>query len=285
MKRIILFFVCISLLASGCVKDQYAVERDYWRLSKQVQAIFRNPVATPTNELNRVVALLNKFAVANSGNMLAAQAEFSIGRLYLVKSLYGYARSQFAQIAKKYHKSVLIVSECVFLTGRSYQLEGNKDAAISEFSKLMRESPLTPRGMQMPVYIAQYYQSRHEPEKAQEAFGQAVAHYQRLAEKNPSSKAALQSYSAIANCYSAMRDWNGVVQTLETVAEKFKGKVPLDGVYFNLAVIYKEKLHDAVKARLTFERLLNEYPKSRFTKVAKKLIATENGRFTDDRGR
>ncbi len=282
MKKTI-FLLLAAIFIAGCGRDQYSVEREYWRINRQVRAIYINPVATPENELNRVIALLKSFSQRYPGNMLAAQAEFAVGRLYLVKSMHVRAREQFDLIARKYPKSVFIATECAFLTGRSYQQEGKRDAAIAEYSKLARKYPLTPRGMQMPMYIARYYSALHEPQKAAEAYGLAIAHYRKLAEENPSSKTALQSYAAIANCYSAKRDWSSVAATLETISERFKDNIQMDAVYFNLGVIYKQMLKDDAKSKASFERIFKEYPRSRFVNIIKKLNATENGSSRNDR--
>ena len=272
MKRISLGLILMAMFLCGCGQDQYAIERDYWRVNKQAQAIFKNPVATPANEVERVVALLNKFASSHENNTLAVRAEFSIGKIYLAKAMHDRAREQFDAIIKKYAESAAVVSESMFFIGSSYQLQDNADAAVAQYRKIMSKFPLSPRGLLMPKYIAQYYASRHEPVKMQEAYKQAISHYESLAQKNMKSSLALRSYTLIAECYAGLKDWKQSIAALETIISNFRDRGQMDAVLLNIAVIYRRELNDAVKANETLERLLKDYPESRYAKTAQELL-------------
>ncbi len=272
MKRSLLCLLLAVMCLCGCGQDQYAIERDYWRVNRQAQAVFKNPVATPPNEVQRVVALLNKFAAQYPKNTLAVRAEFTIGKIYLAKGMHDQARTQFSAIAQKYSQSAVVVSEAVFLTGSAYQLQNNADAAIAQFRKIMAKYPLSPRGLQMPKYIAQYYASRHEPVNMQEAYKDAISHYEGLAQKDMKSALALRAYTLIAECYAGVKDWDRSIASLETIITNFKDRAAMDGVLLNIAVIYRRELRDTEKAKETLRRLLNDYPDSRYAKAAQELL-------------
>lgn len=272
MKRALLCILFAAILLSGCGQDQYAIERDFWRVNRQAQAIFKNPVATPLNEVDRVVNLLKQFASAHEKNVLAVRAEFTIGKLYLAKGMYDQARAQFEAVSKKYAQSAAVVSEAMYLTGSAYQLQNNADAAVAQFRKVMAKYPLSPRGLQMPKYVAMYYASRHEPVKMQEAYKEAIAHYEGLAQKDMKSALALRAYALIAECYGGLRDWNKSIAALETIIENFKDRAPMDGVLLNIAVIYRRELRDTAKFKGTLARLLRDYPASRYAKAAQEML-------------
>lgn len=272
MKRVFLCILFTMILLPGCGQDQYAIERDYWRVNRQAQAVFKNPVATPMNEVDRVVNLLRKFASAHEKNVLAVRAEFTIGKVYLAKGMYDQARGQFEAVSKKYAQSAAVVSEAIFLTGSAYQMQDNADAAIAQFRKVIAKYPLSPRGLQMPKYIALYYASRHEPLKMQEAYKEAIAHYEGLAKKDMKSALALRAYTLIAECYGGLRDWNKSISALETIIENFKDKAPMDGVLLNIAVIYLRELQDKARFRETLARLLKDYPSSRYARAAQEML-------------
>jgi len=46
----------------------------------------------------------------------------------------------------------------------------------------------------------------------------------------------------------------------------------MDGVLLNIAVIYRRELRDTQKAKETLQRLLNDYPDSRYAKAAQELL-------------
>ncbi|MFZ2406920.1 MAG: tetratricopeptide repeat protein [Methylobacter sp.] len=272
MKRIFFVLFCACVCLAGCGQDQYAIERDYWKVNQKAQAIFKNPVATPPNEVERVVAQLNKFVSKYSKNTLAVRAGLSIGKLYLVKGQYEQARLQFKNMAKQYAKSGSVVAECLFLTGNTYQLQDQPDNAVAQYRTIISKYPLSQRGLQMPMYIAQYYGSRKEPQNMREAYSQAIAHYESLAQKDMKSALALRAYTLVAECYAGLKDWQQAIASLETIETNFKDKAPMDGVLLNIAIIYQRELRDKPNARATLQRIIDEYPKSRYVKAVQELL-------------
>jgi TolA-binding protein len=272
MNKRALTIILLTLILSGCGNDQYGIERAYWKVNRQAAAIFKNPVATPPNEVARVIGLLNKFALTYPMNNLAARAEFSIAKIYLAKGMHDQARIQLKAISKKYAQSASVVTECLFLTGSSYQMQNNDDEAVAQFRAVMSRYPLSPRGLQMPIYIAQYYRSKHDPAKMQEAYRTAIFHYQGLAQKDMKSALALRAYMLIAECYAGLKDWPQSIAALETIIANFKDKAPMDGVMLNIAVIYQRELHDLEKAKILLAQLVKDYPGSRYSRAARQML-------------
>jgi TolA-binding protein len=273
MKNVISFLVlvCGLFVLSGCVQDQYLIEKQYWQIRKQAESIFKNPAGSPPNELERAVSQLNKFIQKYPKNVLAIQAEFNISSLYIVKEEYDKAREQLNSIIKKYEFPETR-AQAAFLIGNSYQMQNNWEQALEQYKKIIAEYPLTIRGIEIPVYIAQYYKSKFQPDKMLNAFQEAIAHYNSLVDKYPYSPLAFKSYTLISSCYGAMKNWPEAVSTLKTLVEKFQGKVDVDSVLMDIALIYRRELKDNVKAKETLERLIKEYPKSRLVKTAKTLL-------------
>jgi TolA-binding protein len=272
MKRTLYVLIIAGLFLSGCANDQYSIEREYWKVNRQAQAIFKNPVATPPNERDRAIAVIRNFIASHPNNILAVRAEFTIGRIYLVTGLYDEARKQFNSISAKYAKSATIVSESIFSIGSSYQLQKNTEDAVAQYKTIISRFPLSPRGLQMPIYIAQYYAGLHDPVKMQESYKEAITQYQKLAQKDMKSALALRSYTLIAECYAGLKDWQKSIDSLEMIVTNFKDRASMDGVLLNIAVIYRRELRDMDKAKDVLMRLIKEYPDSRYAKAAQELL-------------
>ena len=105
-----------------------------------------------------------------------------------------------------------------------------------------------------------------------EAYKDAIAHYDILAEKYPMTPLALQSNMLTAQCYAQLKDWNRVVNTFNVILEKYEGKVKLDEVLINLAGVYIRQFNDKARAAQTLEKLINEYPSSKYLPLAKLLL-------------
>jgi len=269
--NLILLLVPLFFL-SACANDQYSVERQYWYLQKQAGKIFQNPQGSPPGQLNAAVNRLNKFIQKHPKSSLSTDAEFNIARLYMVKEEYNKARAQLKMIEDKYTKYPDIRAEAVFLSGNSYQMENKWDSALNQYRKIMQLYPVTRRGLDVPVYIAQYYKVKHQPEKMIVAFQEAIVFYKGLAAKYPNSPLAYVTSMLAADCYGANKDWQGAINSLNTMLVDYKGKVQLDNILMNIAAVYYRELKDKTKTKETLERLLKEYPHSKYIKAATALL-------------
>lgn len=271
MKKLFLILL-LALILGGCGNDQYTIEKRYWNIQQQVDKIVKNPAASPPHELERVVNILNNFAKKFPNSNLSLESEFNIARLYIVKEEYDKARTQLKMLLEKYNKSAAICSEAVFLIGNSYEIEDKWDSALGQYKKIMQEYATTLRGISVPVYIAQHYKIKYQPEKMITALQEAIEHYRALGDKYPGSPLAYQADKLVAECYGALKDWQNTISTFNTMVEKFKGKVDPGEALVTIAFIYKKELKDNANAKQALERLIKDYPKSRFVKTAEALL-------------
>lgn len=272
-KIILSILIALGIcLSSGCGKDQYAVERQYYHAVKEAEKIFKNPHASPKNELIRVVSIFDKFTRQFSGNNLAVNAEFNIAQLYIAKEEYESARAQLKKINAKYSKSEPLCSEALFLAGKSYELENKWNLALTQYNRILEQYPVTPKGISLPIYLIQYYKQKFEPDKMREAAGNAISHYNRLAEKYPDSPLALRAQTLAAECYLFLQEPLSAINTLNSVVERYKDKTNTDGIVLSIALIYAKEIKDKTKAKETLKRLIQDYPKSKLIKQAKEIL-------------
>ncbi|MFA6217019.1 MAG: tetratricopeptide repeat protein [Candidatus Omnitrophota bacterium] len=270
-SKIVFIFMVVFLV--GCSSnDQYSVERKYWKIKKLAEKVFKNPVATPPNELERVVSRSEEFIKEYAANPLSIEASFNIARLYIVKEEYESARKQLQKILQANKKSPVICSEALFLIGNAYQLQDKWSLALEQYKKITREYPTTVKALDIPIFIAQNYKVKNQPEKMIVAYQDAIGQYRTLIETYPNSLLAFNAYLLVAQCHIALKDWQMAVKTFETVIEKFNGKAKMDGAMFEMAIIYAKQLKDTGKAKEILDRLNKEYPKSRYSKVSLLLI-------------
>ena len=283
MKKIIAIIICVGALAilAGCGNDQYAIEKQYWQAQKQADKIFKNPNASPPRELERVVKLLTGFSEKHPNTNLAIDADFNIARLYIVKEAYEQSRSQLRIILNKYRANDAICAEALFLSGNAYQIEGKWNLALEQYKKILQEYPKTGRGIDIPIYIAQYYKIKYQPDKMIAAYQEAIAHYQALAAKYPDSLLAYSADMLATQCFIALKDWQNAINSFNAMLEKYKAaKVNKDNLLMSIALLYAKELKDQAMAKQTLERLLNEYPKSRLIKTATELLKEMGKKWT-----
>jgi tetratricopeptide (TPR) repeat protein len=274
MIKIFIFLLGLSSLTalSGCLDDQYSIERQYWKAQKQAEKVFKNPDTSPPRELEEVVSLQNKFIQKYPGNILAIQADFNIVRLYLAKKEYEKARGHAKNLLSKYSKYESVCADAAFLQGYAYELENEWDTALSHYKKIIEIYPRTVKGLEMPIYIARYYKTKYQPEKMIATYKEAANHYNELAQKHPKTPFGYTVNVLGAKCYMAIKDWDSAVEKFNTIIETYKDKIKMDPLLLNTAMLYSKQLKDNASAKAALERLIKEYPQSRFIKVADRLL-------------
>jgi len=146
------------------------------------------------------------------------------------------------------------------------------ERCLEQYKKIIREYPTSVKALDIPIFIAQYYKVKYQPEKMLAAYQDAIGQYKTLIEAYPNSLLAFNAYLLVSQCYIALKDWQMAVKTFETVIEKFNGKAKMDGAMFEMALIYAKQLKDKGKAKEILTRLNKEYPKSRYSKVSMLFI-------------
>jgi len=277
MKKIAIIILA-GLVLTGCGNDDYAIEKHYYQIQKQAAKIFKNPEVAPQRELENSVNALADFAKEHTNKNLSLEAEFTIARLYIVKKEYEKARMYLSGMLKKYSSSEPICSEVLFLKGNSYEIQDKWNLANTEYQNIIQQYPLTLRGLSTPIYLAQHYKIKYEPENMMQAYRQAVGHYNLLIGAHPDSAELVHTlYQLVAQGYAELKDWQGVINTFEAMLrkysdEKYKGKVGLDTILLNLAALYNNEIKDKAKAKEALERLIKEYPQSRLIKAATEML-------------
>jgi len=265
---LVLVFLC------GCGQDYYLIEKQYYRIRKEARKIYNNPFGSPPKELERVVGLFRGFVQQYPNNNLSLEAQFEIARLYAVKEEYVKAREQLKSIIEKYSNAKTILTEAIFLTGNTYQAEDNWNAALAQYKKIIRDYPTTSKGLRMPMYIARYYEFKHQPDKMIAAYQEAARHYQTLRSKSNNPLLNYILSGLLARSYVQLKEWGNALATYQGMLDEHMGKTRLamDTVLMEMTLIYNRELKQKDKAKETLSLLLKNYPASRYAKVAQRLL-------------
>lgn len=273
------FLPCLLIFACGCFgPDQYSLEKEYWRLGKLSERICSNPDAAPSTEVERVARLFADFSERHAGTPLASEAGFSIARLYMLKGSPEKARQQLEKVIAGCDLPE-IKAEAYFTIGLTYQDE-DWEKAQACYSQVVKDYPVTKRGVGIPLYIAEYYRDHFMPEKMVAAYNEAIGHYGGLAQKYPGTQLALEVRLMTASCYCGLKEWRNAVKVLEELASDFRSRMEMDGVLMNIALLYKNDLRDMGGFREALGRLIREYPESPLANTARGLLksaGTDNG--------
>ncbi|MGE5307661.1 MAG: tetratricopeptide repeat protein [Deltaproteobacteria bacterium] len=272
MKSAILAIACAAALFSGCSsRDQYSTEKAYWRLSRQLDRISKNSSAVPEYEVESVIRQFDVFIKAHKDSPLAVESQFLIARVYIGRGELEKARGHLQKVFDAYSLTE-VKAESLFLTGTTYE-DTDWDKARSYYARVVSEYPRTRRGLGTPLYIAECYRKRFEPEKMLAAYDEAVRRYLSFADSYPGTSLAFESCLLASSCYGGLKDWRSSVKMLERVLVEFKDRVAMDSILMNIALIYRNQLKDTGRMKEALARLVQEYPRSPLANTARFLMA------------
>jgi tetratricopeptide (TPR) repeat protein len=275
MKKNVRFYLALAavlILSTGCAQDQYSIERELWRLKKQSVRVAANPDGTSPHEFERTLKSVEEFTQKHKDNVVVIEADFIIARLYISRKNFEKARLKLNDMAQKYSRAQIIQPEILFMKGNTYEMEDRFDLALEQYRKIIANYPLSKRGFGLPLAIGAYYQKKSLSGKSAEAYNSAAGHYLALSAKYPDSRAGLNAGAMAALCYARLGQWQKAADTLESISVSFKNTGSVDGVLWQLAVLYKQQIRDNARARAVVERLMRDYPSSRFIPGARSLI-------------
>jgi len=264
--------VVLCAFLAGCGQDQYALERQYYRIQQQAKDIFKNPDATPTNELERAVAALEVFLVKYPKTNVAVDSQFTIVRLYAATKNYDKAHEQVKKMQAAFKGSDIVLAEAGFTDAAVYEAEKKWPAALEQYKQVMKFYAFTPRGMEVPLFIAMRYKDKMQPDKMIEALRDAIVHYKDLVARYQGSPLALKAKMMIVRCYIELKEPEAAIAILQGCIEEFKGKVRVEGMMLDMAGIYYGQLKDTAKATEVLNKVVADFPKSEAAELAGRML-------------
>jgi outer membrane protein assembly factor BamD (BamD/ComL family) len=271
-SRFVPALILLLFTAAGCSPDQYSVEREYWRARRLKDAIITNLGNVSQAQFEKAVRQLDNFIGMYPGNKLTTEAELDIAALQVAMKNHEKARQQLSMMLEKYADSQGICADVRFLIGNSYQIEGNWDAALAEYKRITLDYPTTIRGLEMPLYIAQYHKQRKQEDESKTAYREAIRHYTQLNSQYPNSELGLYALRNAGRCYMELEEWKSALEVFNGIARDYRGKAAIDDVLMNIAVIYAHKFKDKKKAAAALQQLVEDHPDSKFVRAAEFML-------------
>lgn len=264
-------FIVLSLLDT---KGEYIIEQLLWRANKRLVECVRSPEVVPDKVFAQIAGQYQKIIQEHPKSALVPSAHLFLARVYIVKKDYNAGRKKLNEVLEKFPENTNICVEALVTIGSSYEAEGNWTQALETYGKLKQEYPLTDFGLNIPYYIASYYERNGHFENAQIALNEAIGYYQKLSSEHPGSAAGLKSMRLLANCYIAKKNWTEVLSILEKILTQYPNPEVAMPVVEAINKISTFQLKDYDVAISIYKRVLNSSPHYPLSGLIKKVIST-----------
>ncbi|MBF0483966.1 MAG: tetratricopeptide repeat protein [Candidatus Omnitrophica bacterium] len=282
MKNTIKFYVAILVvifvvLAVLGYKGNYSLEREIWNLEKQYADIAKDPQIVPENAIDKVILAHKKMIEKYPGHVLIREVYFSLGNLYLIRKQNDLAREEFTKILDVYKGSADTCAEALFAIGRTYELSGKWEQAVSFYERTNKEYPITKAGLVVPGYIGNYYKKTNDFQKTVEAYDKAISFYKKIANDYADKMAGLAALNMMSDCYLAQNRWNDALQNYGKILSDYGSKgallpMQIQALVQRINAIAVRELKDYDAAITVYQAFVEKYPKSPIAEGFKKLI-------------
>lgn len=271
MVKLFILWLTIIILLTGCTQE-YKLERMYYFANKDYTRIAKNPSKIEPTQIVQSIKKFEEIIKTNPNWGGIKNVRYSEAHLYFLKKDFKKARGKFTKITQDFPYQIDICLQARFFIGLSYEYEDKWDKALAVFEKIMKEYPLTPMSIQLPHYIAQYYENHKKYEQANEILKNAVTNYKKIINDYPYEKnLIIVMEDMVLQTYEKLEDWEGVLSTLQQMSVKYhktdKGAQSL----YRMAKIYESR-KEIKQAISLYHQFIKEYPEHKLANTAKTKI-------------
>ena len=268
---LVVIFVGLSFLGTG---GEYAAEKLLYSAIKANSKIAANPDVVPPaliksveNNLNKLVTDYPEAKIAKAGNM--ALAEF-----YLTRKDYAKTISITDAVLEKYKDDDVTASKAQFLKSVAYEKEGNWDRAVVEFKVLQDKYPLTQLGIQVPLYVANYYDVKGDKEKAKEAYARARSFYEKTEQEYSGKNLGLVVSLLLVQTSLNSKDYEMAGRSIESTLEKYPSAITYRQLLPYVDLVFIEKLSQPQRAIAIYKNLEEKSADERMKKALQTKISS-----------
>jgi len=235
----------LIMISSG---DEYGAERLIYRAIVANQEIAANPEVAPPGLLARVEDNLKKIVKKYPKTRTARAAYLSLIGFYWEQKKYENVKSTADAIIARYPKDRGILSSAYFLKGAVFQEQGEWNKALKEFHTLRDEYTDSVLGLEVPIYIADYYKEERKLGQAKQAYIEAVQFYAKTEKKFRKKALGYAAANLLMRAHTELEQYEQAGQVLESVFKNYAKMQVFIQQLPNIEGIFIKKLNNPDKA-------------------------------------
>lgn len=261
-KLIIILIVTLGavyiLLSIVSPKGEYAAERLFYKATKKYEKVKINPDVAPPGLVRSVEKDLENLIERYPNTRPGKLAHITLSEIYSSTKKYDSAIKTLDKFISTEDKEIALLSRAHFLKALIYQMDNKWNKALDEFNLLKEKYYNTPLGLQVPLYIAQYYKNNEKPLKAAEEFNNAAIFYKDLEEKNRGNMLGYSSASFLIQAYMNQEKYLEAGKMVEETITNYPTAMVLIQQLPYVELIYVKTLNMPDKARDIYKDILEK---------------------------
>lgn len=259
IKRLLFFLLAISVV-SGCTDSCYLAEKLFYQAEQKVKKIVSGRVQLQEDDYERIIAAYRVVSDRCPLEEKTAQAQFIISKIYISQGKYEEAKRELKTIIHNFSSKPVIASQAQFAIGQLYESQGNWESAEQEYEKLSDLYPLTPLGLNMPIYTLLHYRAVNKADEEEKTYVRGIRHYNKLLEDFLGTKAVPLIQDYLATLHYQRGKLNKAIEVWEEIIKKYPRNPFAVKAFLAVGETYANRIKDIPKAINVYEKFIKNYP-------------------------
>jgi tetratricopeptide (TPR) repeat protein len=277
MKKIILILIAILIglyivLAILGSRGEYAAEKMYYDAAKVAEKIAVNPDVVPPKSIDyiekKLKALLREFPTTETARVV----DIKLAEFYISLKKYDLAIAQLDTVIKKHAKNKTMLSMAYFLKGLAYERQDKWADALKQYEIVRDSYAETQVGLQVPVYIGNYYMAKGREADARQAYGEAIKFYKELEQENTGKPLGYMAALYVIQAYMRADNFEAAAVEIEKDLDKYYSPMTLVQLLPLVEHIIVVKLNDPEKAIAIYRSILAKSKDQKLNDALEKRI-------------
>lgn len=209
---LIITYIVLSLMPGG---REHAAEKLLYRANKAIGKIALNPDVAPPAMLIYAESTLKAVLEKYPETVAAKHAKDSIVRFYMMNKEYDKAIGVLDGLLNAPEQDRVILSGAHFLKGNVYEMQGEADKALAEYAIVRDEFKDTPIGIQVPLYIGDYYKRMGKEAQADKAYNDAAGFYREIEKESEGKPQRYVALTLLAQAYIKLGRYEEAGEVIE----------------------------------------------------------------------
>ncbi|RKY33639.1 MAG: hypothetical protein DRP68_01685 [Candidatus Omnitrophota bacterium] len=266
--------IFLIIIFYGCTDSRYLSEKLFWQAEREASKILKKGRKNlDETDYRKLIAIYRKVSDNCPLQELGAKSQFIITQFYILQGKYKEAQRELTQIINNFSSKPEIASRAQFAIGRLYESQGKWEKALKEYEKIMDLYPLTPVGLNMPLYFLRYYRNINDAQEEDKSYRQGIRYYYKLINEFAETQVIPVVKDYLAFLHLAKGEWQKAIKVWDEIIDEYPESAQAIKAFLLKAETYLNKTKDLSRAINVYREFLNRYPKHKLSGEVKIKLA------------
>lgn len=277
MKKIILILIAILaglyiVLAVLGSRGEYTAEKLYYDVIRAGNKIAANPDVVPPKLIDYIEVKMKTLLQKFPNSEVAKAVDIKLAEFYIGNKKYDPAIAHLDKVIKKYEKNRVMLSMAYFLKGVAYEKQDKWADALKQYHIVCDNYPDTQIGLQVPIYIGNYYIMKGRESDAKQAYDEAIQFYKKLEKENSNKPLGYMASLFAIQTYMRTDNFEAAAAGIEENLNKYSSPMTLGQMIPLIESVIVTKLNNPERAIAIYKSILEKSKDPRLNNALEKRI-------------